>query len=320
VNDMNGMDRRGFLRSSLAASSGAMGFRFEERALFERVRMSEAQTAPAPGSDPLPTGKIKDITVSRIVCGGNLISGFAHSRDLMYVSPLLEHYFTDEKVMETLALCEACGVNTAILRLDEHCLRILNVYWRERGGKIQWIAQVKPKQSDVKTDIVRAVDNGATGVYVQGNVSDTFVANQRVDLIGAAVECIKENGVIAGIGAHEIAVPIACEKAGLEPDFYMKTLNSKRYWSAGPMPRLDSVWEETPEQTIEFMRSVAKPWIAFKVLGAGAIHPREGFQYAFENGADFLCVGMFDFQVDEDVQIAKEILAAKPQRAREWKA
>jgi hypothetical protein len=179
---------------------------------------------------------------------------------------------------------------------------------------------VKPKQSDVKTDIVRAVDNGATGVYIQGNVSDTFVANQRVDLIGAAVECIKENGVIAGIGAHEIAVPIACEKAGLEPDFYMKTLNSKRYWSAGPMPRLDSVWEETPEQTIEFMRSVVKPWIAFKVLGAGAIHPREGFQYAFENGADFLCVGMFDFQVDEDIQIAKEILAANPSRAREWKA
>ena len=69
------------------------------------------------------------------------------------------------------------------------------------------------------------------------------------------------------------------------------------------MPRHDSVWEETPEETKAFMQEVDRPWIAYKVLGAGAIHPREGFRYAFQNGADFLCVGMFDFQVAEDVDI-----------------
>jgi len=35
-------------------------------------------------------------------------------------------------------------------------------------------------------------------------------------------------------------------------------------------------------------------------------HTREGFDYAVQNGADFLCVGMFDFQVQEDVQIARK--------------
>jgi hypothetical protein len=44
------------------------------------------------------------------------------------------------------------------------------------------------------------------------------------------------------------------------------------------------------------------------VLGAGAIHPNAGFRYAFQNGADFVCVGMFDFQVVEDVQIALNAL------------
>jgi len=54
------------------------------------------------------------------------------------------------------------------------------------------------------------------------------------------------------------------------------------------------------------------------VLGAGAIHPNEGFRYAFENGADFLCVGMFDFQVAEDVEIARRALDRAQGRARAW--
>ena len=312
------LDRRGFLRKSLAATSvAALGASFEEQALLAQQSANPAPPAGNKAPQSFPPGKIGKLSISRLICGGNLISGFAHSRDLIYVSGLLKQYFTDAKVFETLALCEARGINTAILRLDENTTRLLKQYRRERGGKIQWIAQVKIKDNDF-SEIQQAVDNGAAGVYVHGGVGDDLVKNKQVDVLGQAVQSIKKHGVIAGIAGHNLEVVMTCEEAAINPDFYMKTFNSKHYWSAGPMPRQDSVWEETPQKTLEYMQEVDRHWIAYKVLGAGAIHPREGFQYAYQNGADFLCVGMFDFQVEEDAQLARQALEKTRLRNRPW--
>jgi hypothetical protein len=172
----------------------------------------------------------------------------------------------------------------------------------------------------------------AVGAYIQGNVSDVLVKDGQIDLLGRVLQCIKDAGVVAGIGAHDLQVPIACEKAGLKPDFYLKTLHSPNYWSFNPRGEKwepfhvggkldhDNVWCTQPQETVEFMRNVTIPWIAFKVLAAGAIPPQAAFQYAYENGADFICAGMFDFQVREDVIVARKILSANPTRQRPWRA
>ena len=261
-------------------------------------------------ADNLPLRKIGNVTVSRLIIGGNPISGNAHSRDLPYVSSLMRRYFTDEKCVETLHICQQCGINTLQFRTDSHIVRILDKYWKQ-GGKMQWIAQIKPRKpdiSDIMNDIRMAFDNGAVGGYLQGQVADRLVQEGRIDLVQKAFENIKANGKIAGVGGHLLDVIIACERAGIKPDFYMKTLHRGDYWSAGIKPKNDNIWSITPEKTIEFMKNVHRPWIAFKVLAAGAIHPREGFEFAFENGANFICVGMFDFQVRENVIIAKDTL------------
>jgi hypothetical protein len=68
------------------------------------------------------------------------------------------------------------------------------------------------------------------------------------------------------------------------------------------------------------MKTVHKPWIAFKTMAAGAIAPKLAFRYAFAKGADFVLAGMFDFEIAADVQHANEAFAASQKRERPWMA
>jgi len=284
----------------------------------------------------LPMGKIGNIRISRLICGGNLIIGSAHDRDLLYVPSLMRHYFTDKKIIETWQLCEEEGINTMIGPVnspyaegEDPTIRVYKRYRGEFGGRIQWIAQTYPKTYDLTGSIQTAIDNGAVGALIHGGIGDHWVKQKRVDLLSEAIKFIKKNGLIAGCACHDIRVPMALEEAGVELDFYMKTLHDDNYWSATPKDKRsdystspnDNMWCLKPEVTIEFMRKVKKAWIAFKVLAAGAIHPRDGFKFAFENGADFVNVGMFDFQIREDAIIARDIVdeITRKGRRRPWR-
>jgi hypothetical protein len=315
------LNRRDFLSQSLMATVGAA------------VVTSAAEPPGSPNeanlpvsAQPMPRGKIGKLSISRLISGGNLISGWAHSRDLHYVAELMRTYNTDDKVMDTMELLEKQGVNTIITDPNDKTFRIFGKYWKERGGKIQWIAEGHPRTDDWKTNIQKSIDFGASAIYVQGVIGDEWLKADRLDLLGNCVTLIKSQGLPGGIGAHELEVIVQSEKNKYNADFYVKTLHHSDYWSrqrsdlepAVISNPADNYWDRDPEKTIAFMRGVEKPWIAFKVLAAGAIRPESGFPYAFKNGADHICVGMFDFQVERNVALALNVLRKTVNRERAW--
>jgi hypothetical protein len=93
---------------------------------------------------------------------------------------------------------------------------------------------------------------------------------------------------------------------------------------AGEATRMTSevpgYWCKNPEVTAAFMKTVRKPWIAFKVMAAGAIPPKDAFPYALNNGADFVPAGMFDFGIAENCDLIRTAVVQCRTHPRPWMA
>jgi hypothetical protein len=320
------VSRRKFLHRSLAAVAAPLALSLEEKAL---LGASAAPATRAPAAGDMPAGRIGDLNIGRLICGGNLVSGYAHSRDLLYVSSLLKHYFTEEKIFETWARCEEAGINTMVASSSDRRMAGMYQAYVKRGGKIQYISQVNPSEQDMTTSIKTAANAGACGAFLLGNLGDRWTRDGAVGRVGEAVQIIKEQGLVAGVAGHALRTFQAVEKAGIECDYYVKTLHNDNYWSKRRPEqtaevidnyKVDNYWCMDANPTIAFMAKTKVPWIAYKVLAAGAIPPRDGFRYAFENGADFVLVGMFDFQIQPDAAVTREVIAGKLKRSRGWMA
>jgi len=283
----------------------------------------------------LPKGKIGPHEISRLVAGGNLVGGWAHARDLIYASSLFKAYNTERKVYETLMLAEQAGINTINIGFDTNAL--IAKYKKATGSKIKVISQIHPdmKNKDYFVNIDKAIDFGVDIVQIQGNQVDWLVRDNQIDVVEKMMDHIRRQSYVAGLASHTVDALIATEEYGIIPDYYMKTMHHDNYWSAHPIENrvpfevdgknyLDhnkfhnNCFCLFPDKTVEFVNRATVPVMGFKILAAGAIKPEDGFNWAFKNGADFICVGMFDFQIVEDVNITIDTLNNLQGRQREW--
>ncbi len=285
----------------------------------------------APSS--LPMGKIGKLELSRLMLGVNHITFYMHSRDLLYVKELSRHYNSDEKIIETFAAAEANGINTFMTHSEAKIEKLFRQYRDRHNSKMKWIVAPWLTDDGRVSDpasygrlVPQLVESGADALYVPGMLTGPLLKDGKGAMIGELLSVIHAAGVPAGVATHGLDVVQFCEKEKLPVDFYVKTFHHLKYPTA-PKPEaitseyseMQGFWCRNPEETMEFMKSVTKPWIAFKVMAAGAIPPRNAFQHAFSNGADFVLAGMFDFQMAEDAQICRDALASIKSRPRPWR-
>jgi len=290
-----------------------------------RAAIGEASGSATATSSALSKVKISNLELSRLILGCNLITGSLHARELRYVTDLSAHYNTDEKVLETFAVAEAHGINTFMTHDRPRVIALLKKH-RERGGKLQWLVSPASPLDDYAAydeEVQRLVLDGVAGLYIFGGHADRAVKEGKIDLLRRALASFKAANVPAGIAAHALEVVATAEQHRLDADYYVKTLHHHRYPGAPRAGEATSDWSEkppaywcrNPEETVALMKGLQKPWIAYKVMAAGAIPPRDGFRYAFDAGAHCILAGMFDFQIAEDVRIANELLTARRTRS-----
>jgi len=267
--------------------------------------------------------------VSRLILGTNPLSGNAHARDLIYTGSLMRAYNTEKKILDTYLLAKQSGINLFFMT------NILSKHRDMFGKDLQTWKNVAPSKEDIYGPVNKVIDEGVDYIFIQGVVVDRRVAAGEVDVVLKCLEYIKKQGYPAGLGSHTIQAMKACVDAGADPDFFYKTMHHDKYWSAHPAenryPYLygsdfsddhnkfhDNMWCLFPEETKDFVSKAKKPVVGFKVLAAGAIPPSEGFQWAFDNGADFIEVGMLDFQIIDNVNQAILSFAQAQNRPRPW--
>lgn len=285
----------------------------------------------------MPKGQIGKWKMSRLVAGGNLILGSSHARDLIYVNSLVKAYNTEKKIFETLMLAEKVGIDT--INIGFRSGKLLAKYKKMTGSRLTVITQVSHASEDnnIFEQIDQAIDEGADIIQINGQCTDYFAEKKGLDNIVKMMDRIRNQGYMAGLGAHDVNTFRATQEYGIVPDYYMKTMHHDGYWSAHPRENRkpfetngkrskdhnrfhDNLFCVFPDQTIEFINQTKIPVMGFKVLAAGALTPEDGFRWAFEKGADFICVGMFDYQLIDDVNICIDILNNLKERKRDWYA
>jgi hypothetical protein len=316
------MTRRGFVKSSLLASAALpLAVRAQES-----TPAAAAALPDAPAAGPLPQGRLCGQSFTRLMLGGNLIGGWSHSRDLTYVSTLMRRYNTPAKVRETLELAESNGINCINSWVMDDNAQLFE-HWKA-GGKLKWFAQTRLDATGGFSQLQRAIDEGAVGVHLTGDTAESLLTQCKFEKVAESIAFIKERKRIAGVAAHDLRVLVECEKLKCEADFYQKTFHSHEYYTAprpgeaGPIGACDNSWCQDPQAVVDFMGDVKKPWIAFKILAAGALQPRAAFPHAFNSGADFILVGMFDWQIAEDARLARRVVGVvsgpSSKRTRPW--
>jgi hypothetical protein len=307
--------RREFLSGlSVAVTGSAL-------ALGSTSRTKAAAPDKTSSSAPLlPTIRLGEHQVTRLIAGSNPISGYS------YLGPLLDRhmkeYFTTEHIVEFLWQCEREGINCHQGTRPELMSGVFQTL-RERGSKMKFIclhaggSQNAPIEKVVKSTQPIAIAH-------HGGVTDRLFRQGKSGEVLDFVKRVHDAGVLAGVSAHNPDCIKRIADEGWPVDFFMTcfyylTRTPEELKKMPPVVTVQigySFFASDPLEMTKVARQVDQPCLGFKILAAGRKcqkEPlvREAFKFAFEHlkPKDGVIVGMyprFDDQIRQNAQFTRQ--------------
>jgi len=312
-----GTDRRRFL-AHLAGLAAATAW--------GTARTAEAaETSPPAG--PLPTIQLGRHRVSRLVAGSNPISGYSYLGP--HTDRQMKEYFTVERTVEFLQNCERAGITAHQFSGNDKTETVLRKV-REQGSKMLFIGLHAGREG------IKGTVAGTRPIAMvhHGGVTDTLFAQGKSGEVHDYVKAVHDQGVLAGVSAHNPDCIKRIADEGWEVDlfmtcFYFLTRKTAAEPAGGPAPQKTlqisyAFYENDPRVMTEVVRQVKKPCLGFKILGAGRLGQsqemvRQAFRFAFERikPTDGVIVGMYPRFFDEiraNAQYTREMGKAEPRK------
>jgi len=258
----------------------------------------------------LPTVDFCGLKMTRLLIGSNPFGGYSHQNEARDREMLT--FNTKEEVVETWRRAEKAGLNTMTTNNETpHVVAAVKEYLAS-GGKLQWIAQVNAEQVEMLSAVDEVVAMGCKALFFHGGQIDDLFSRQDDKTLGAWVAHAKSAGIPIGVAAHSPAAHYWVDSLGIV-DFHMVCFFDCGSVHAGAGERFNY---EDPVAAVACIKELAKPCIAYKIMGAGRIDPEMAFNYAFANikPGDVVNVGMNrgdnDKMVEENAALVAKVLAA----------
>jgi hypothetical protein len=306
--------RRAFLQQSAGLAVGAA-------ALTQTTAGAAAQQPAAAAL--LPTVRLGNHQVTRLILGGNPVYGHSHFNRLL--SRYYIEWHTPDRVQELLRRTEQAGINTWQNSYDDRTLQDLERY-RKAGGRMHWLCLGKPDWDRNPDRIDDAARRGAIGIAPHGALAERLHRQNRLEVLTGLLRRIRDRGVLVGLSAHNPALIELAEERQWDVDYYMCCL----YYLTRPreefgrllgkdLPLGEIYLPSDPPRMFRVVRGTRKPCLIYKVLAAGrrintAAEVRQCLQTALDNikPTDAMIVGMyqqFGDQVGENAGMVRELCA-----------
>jgi len=278
TNRTSDLTRREFIREG-----AAMGVGLAAMGSIGTVASCSKKTRTSTG---MPTIKLGDFQVSRLILGSNPFWGFWHG------NPRKPQAYSHEGRKAVMDAAAAQGITAIWVPGYKEWISLWNEY-KEKGGKLEaWIGQPDGyKEVSLENQITACAQNGGRAVCVQGENVDTAMKNKDTDKLKRWLGLIKDYGLPAGLASHHPENILSAEDMGLPTEFYHLTLGVPNSFEG-----------EARDGTLKTVRQIDKPMVVYKIFGAGRFEPKSAFPYVMKaiRRKDGICVG-----VDNSEQVAE---------------